>query len=516
MAEFPQSQRVIDDLVSDLSATSGDSQVVNAPFTGEKLFDLPLSSLADVQDAAGRARLAQLQWWGAGFSHRRRVLLRAHDLLLKRQELILDLIQAETGKARLHAFEDLGGGINTTRYNALSAPRVLRRHRRRALIPLLYRTRVDYQPKGLIGVITPWNYPVSLGVMDAGAALAAGNAVLHKADSQAALSVLAARRAFIDAGLPADLWAVVTGPGATIGDAIVTSVDYVSFTGSSATGIHVGRRALESLTGASLELGGKNPMIVLDDVNIASVAKDAAFASFASMGQLCVSTERLYVHRRIFDEFAEAFAETTSALRQGAAYDNSTDMGSLTIPAQLERVDAHVKDAVAKGATVLAGGEARPDLGPLFYEPTVLTGVSDDAVCRHEETFGPVVALYPFDTDDEAVLAANDTEFGLNASIFSGSRRRARRLAAALNAGSVNINEGFRATFGSADAPMGGMKHSGLGRRNGPEGLLRFVEPRTVSESRGLFTLARTGREARAVGPLTVATLRVLKALRMR
>lgn len=516
MPEFPQPQRVINDLLRDLTATSGDTQTITAPFTGERLVDLPLSSLDDVQDAAGRARLAQLAWWGAGFAHRRRVLLRAHDLLLERRELIMDLIQAETGKARLHAFEDLGGGINTTRYNALSARRVLGRQRRRSMIPVLFRTRVEYRPKGLVGIITPWNYPVSLGVMDAGAALAAGNAVLHKADSQAALSVLAARRAFIDAGVPADLWAVVTGPGPTIGDAIVTSTDYVSFTGSSATGIHVGRRALETLTGASLELGGKNPMIVLDDVDVKSVARDAAYAAFASLGQLCVSIERMYVQRGIYDDFAAAFTKRVAGLKQGAAYDNSVDLGSLTLPSQLERVQQHVQDALGKGATLLTGGKARPDLGPLFYEPTVLADVTDDAECRHKETFGPVVALYPFDTDDEAVVAANDTELGLNASIFSGSRRRARRLAGALAAGSVNINEGFRATFGSPDAPMGGMKQSGLGRRNGPEGLLRFTEPRTVSESRGLFTLARTGKEAGIVGSLTVTTLKALKALRMR
>ncbi|MBX3095131.1 MAG: aldehyde dehydrogenase family protein [Cryobacterium sp.] len=516
MAVFPQPQHVIDELVGDIVSTSGETAVVNLPYTGEKLCDLPLSSLDDVADAASRARLAQLAWSEAGFAHRRRVLLRAHDLLLERRELILDLIQAETGKARLHAFEDLAQGVTSTRYNANAARRVLKHSRRNAVIPLLYRTRVEYRPKGLVGVITPWNFPVALGVMDAGAALAAGNAVLHKADSQAALSLLAARRAFIDAGVPADLWAVVTGSGATIGDAVVTTSDYVCFTGSTATGIGVGRRALENLTGASLELGGKNPMIVLDDVNVQRVVKDAVYASFASMGQLCVSIERVYVQRGIFDEFAAAFAERTASLTQGAAFDDSTDLGSLTLPSQLQRVEEHVQDAVAKGATLLAGGRPRPDLGPLFYEPTVLVNVSEDAECRRVETFGPVVALYPFDTEEEAVLAANDTEFGLNASIFSGSRRRARRLASALGAGSVNINEGYRATFGSADAPMGGMKHSGLGRRSGPEGLLRLVEPRTVSESRGLFTLARTGKEASRLTGLTVTTLRVLKALRLR
>src|SRR5690606_22363786 len=167
MPEFPQPQQVIVDLATDLTATSGDTQQVNAPFTGEKLVDLPLSTVDDVADAAGGARLAQLAWWEAGFAHRRRVLLRAHDLMLERQELILDLVQAETGKARLHAFEDFAMGVYATRYNALSARPVLRRQSRRAMLPVLYRTRLEYRPKGLIGIITPWNYPVALGVMDA-------------------------------------------------------------------------------------------------------------------------------------------------------------------------------------------------------------------------------------------------------------------------------------------------------------------------------------------------------------
>ncbi|WP_193508925.1 succinic semialdehyde dehydrogenase [Cryobacterium sp. BB736] len=499
-----------------LTATSGETAAVNQPFTGELLHELPLSSLDDVADAAARARLAQLSWSHAGFEHRRKVLLRAHDLLLERREELLDILQAETGKARLHAFEDLGMGVTATRYYAIIARDTLRTRARRGLVPLAYRTRVGYRAKGLIGVITPWNYPIALALMDVVPALASGNGVLQKADNQGALTTLAVRQAFIDAGLPSDLWGVVAGPGTEIGGAVIDAADYVAFTGSTATGIRVGTHAAAALKGASLELGGKNPMIVLDDVNVTSAAKDAVNACFSSMGQLCVSIERIYVQRPIAAEFIAEFVARTESLTLGAAYDNSVDLGSLTLPSQLEHVEAHVQDAVAKGATVLTGGKRRPELGPLFYEPTVLTGVTEQMECFAAETFGPVVAISVVDSEEEAIVAANDSEFGLNASIFSGSRARARRLADGLQAGTININEGFRATFSSVDAPMGGVKRSGLGRRNGPEGLLRYVDARTVSEATGLFTLPRTGAEAARLGGLTLAALKALKFLRAR
>jgi succinate-semialdehyde dehydrogenase / glutarate-semialdehyde dehydrogenase len=202
------------------------------------------------------------------------------------------------------------------------------------------------------------------------------------------------------------------------------------------------------------------------------------------------------------------------ALSQGPDFDYTADVGSLTTASQLERVEAHVNDAVEKGATVLAGGRARPDLGPLFYEPTVLTDVTPAMACVTGETFGPVVAIHVFDDEAEVIAEANDSEYGLNASVFSGSRRHGRRVAEQIVAGSVNVNEGYRASFGSVDAPMGGMKHSGLGRRNGPEGILRFVESRTVAGATGLLTLPRTGKEWLTLVPVMLVLLRVLKAIR--
>jgi len=506
----------ISELSADLTHSDNGTAQVLAPFTGEVLHELPLSSADDVVEAAASARVAQRAWRAAGFAHRRAVLLRAHDLLLERREELMDALQSETGKTRGQAFEEIFSGATVTRYYAVSARSTLATKRRRAGIPLVVATRVGYTPKGLVGVITPWNYPLSLSLMDVVPALAAGNAVVQKADNQGALSILASRRAFIDAGVPAALWPVLAGDGAEIGNAIVDNSDYVCFTGSTATGTTVGVRAAGRLIGASLELGGKNPLIVLDDVDPATAAANAVYSCYSSMGQLCVSIERIYVLRHVADSFTRAFVERVAQLKQGPAFDFSTDVGSLTTAAQLERVSAHVDDAVAKGAMLLTGGRARPDLGPFFYEPTVLADVTDDMLCARGETFGPVVAIHVVQSEDEAIALANASEYGLNASVFGGSLPRARRVAERIDAGSVNINEGYRATFSSIDAPMGGMKQSGIGRRNGAEGLMRFVEARTVAEATGLVTLPRTGKEFAALAGALVSMLVLLKALRRR
>ena len=505
---------LVTELVSGLSFSGTTTVPVIAPFTGEVLHELPLSTARDVEAASAAARVAQQAWLAAGPAHRRAVLLRAHDLLLASRDELMNTLQTETGKTRGQAFEEVFSGASVTRYYAVTAHSILATKRRRSGMPFIVKTRVSFKPKGVVGIITPWNYPLSLSLMDVIPALAAGNAVVQKADNQGALTILASRRAFIEAGVPAALWAVVAGDGAEIGNAVVDTTDYVCFTGSTATGTAVGVRAAKRLIGASLELGGKNPLIVLDDVDPAEAAANAVYSCFSSMGQLCVSIERIYVQRHVADAFTRTFVERVRQLKQGPALDFSTDVGSLTSAAQLERVRSHVDDAVAKGAMVLTGGRARPDLGPFFYEPTVLANVTDDMLCASNETFGPVVAIHVVQSEDEAIVAANSSEYGLNASVFSGSIAHARRVAHRLDAGSVNINEGYRATLSSVDAPMGGMKSSGLGRRNGAEGLLRFVEARTVAESTGRITLPRTGKEFAAVAGLMVALLVTLKALR--
>jgi succinate-semialdehyde dehydrogenase/glutarate-semialdehyde dehydrogenase len=516
MPASPLDPAGIANLTRSIRSTTGATVAVIAPFTGEVLHELPVSGVPDVQEAYTQARLAQFAWARAGFARRRAILLRAHDLILQRAGLLQDTVQAETGKTRGQAFEEVFQAAGATRFNALAARRVLRGGRRRSAIPLVITTAVRYRPKGVAGVITPWNYPLSLAAMDVVPALAAGCGVVQKADDQGALSILSLRQAFIDAGVPAGLWAVVAGDGAEIGGAVTQEADYICFTGSTATGKRVAAQAAGNLTGVSLELGGNNPLIVLDDADPARAAADAATACFTGMGQLCVSIERIVVQRGVADAFLREFVAVTRSLTLGADYDYSTDVGSLTSQAQLDRVSAQVADAVAHGATIEAGGRARPDLGPFFYEPTVLTGVTAAMECFAGETFGPVVAVSVVDSEQEAIVAANDSDYGLNASVFSGSVRRALRVGGALEAGSVNINEGFRGSFSSVAAPMGGLKQSGLGRRNGPEGLLRFVDAVTVARATGLVRLPRTGRDfERLAGPMLLLAA-VLKGLRRR
>ncbi len=503
-------------LADDVVASGSETIAMRSPLDGEGIHDLPRSSADDVRDAIARARLAQLAWARAGFAERRRVLLRAHDLLLDRRELLFDLIQLESGKTRGQALEEVFQSASVTRYNALSARRVLRGRRRRAGVPLATTTRVRYRPKGVVGVITPWNFALSLAAMDIAPALAAGCAVVQKADDQGALTILALRRAFIDAGVPEAVWAVVTGTTNEVGETLTDHVDYICFTGSTAVGRKIGEKAGRRLIGASLELGGKNPLIVLDDVDPRQAAADAAYACFSAMGQLCVSIERLYVHRAVAGEFTRELVDRLGTATLGSAHDHTVDFGSLTSAEQLANVEATLDEAIAKGATVLVGGRHRPDLGPWFYEPTVLTGVTPEMRVYAEETFGAIVSLYIVDSEEEAVLAANDSQYGLNAAVLTRSARRGRRVADALEAASVNINEGYRATFSSVDAPMGGLKASGVGRRNGPEGLLRFVDAITVSRSTGLIQLPRTGREYAVLAGPFVLLARILRAVRRR
>ncbi|MYX44197.1 aldehyde dehydrogenase family protein, partial [Streptomyces sp. SID89] len=488
----------------------------NAPYTGAPLADLPVSTPADVEDAFARARIAQKTWAATSFRRRKEILLRFHDLVLARQDEVLDLMQAENGKTRRDAFLEVTDIAITSRYYARNAAKYLQPKRRRGAIPVLTHTTELRHPKGVVAVVSPWNYPLSMAAGDAIPALIAGNAVVQKPDTQTALSALWALDLMKEAGLPAGVWQMVIGRGSSIGGALMAGADFMMFTGSTASGRRIARDAGERLIGASLELGGKNAMIVLDDADIDKAADGAVAACFPSAGQLCVSIERLYVAESIRDRFVEAFVARTERLKVGAAFDYSMDVGSLTNPSQLETVSTHVEDAVAKGATVLAGGKARPDLGPLFYEPTILTDVTPDMTLHAHETFGPVVSIYPYRDVEEAIELANSTPYGLNGSVWSGNGARGRAVAARVHAGTVNVNEAFAAAWGSIDAPMGGMGDSGLGRRHGADGILKYTEAQTVAHQRvqGFSPPPRITPEAWAA--LLTGALKVMKAAGVR
>lgn len=489
-----------------------------APATGAPLATVPLSTPDDVARAARAARVAQGAWAQVPGRRRAQVLLRLADLLLDGQSDALDLVQLESGKARLHAFEEIYDLASLARHLAVRGPAYLAARRERGMVPGLTSVRVHHRPVGLVGVVTPWNYPLNLPIGDALPALLAGNAVLIKPDTQTTLSALWGVEQLEAAGLPVGLVQVVAGDG-EVGAAVVDAVDHVAFTGSTATGRIVAAAAARNLASVTLELGGKNALYVADDVDVETAAEGAVRACFAGAGQVCVSVERVLVHEAVAEEFTAAFVRRTKALRLGHALDYSFDVGSVTTEAQLEKIVAHFDDAIAHGARVLAGGVHRTDVGPLFFEPTILTEVPDDAVLAREETFGPIVSLVTVSGDEDALTRINDSELGLNVSVWTSSVRRGRALAERIEAGIVNINEGYAAAWSAYGAPVGGWGDSGLGGRHGREGLLAMTRTQTVAAQR----LAHRGLGLRRFYELpgeqtaTIFTgvLRALRALRM-
>ncbi|MFJ7291819.1 succinic semialdehyde dehydrogenase [Streptomyces collinus] len=509
---------VTPELVAQLTkGVAGSGRTANhTPFTGEKLADLPESTPEDVARAFELARAAQAVWAQAPVRQRAAVLLRFHDLVLERQAEVLDLIQLETGKARLHAHEEVQAVAVAARHYGRKAPSYLRPKRHAGAMPTLTKVTELRHPRGVVGQIAPWNYPLELSVGDALPAFVAGNAVVMKPDTETCLTALWARDLLIESGLPADVFQVVLGDGPVVGPEVVRHADYVSFTGSTRTGREVAQGAAARLVGVSLELGGKNAMLVLEDADIEKAAAGAVRACFSSAGQLCISIERLFVHESIADAFLERFAARTKAMRLGTSLAYGADMGSLVGERQLETVTRHVEEAVAKGAKVVAGGVARPDIGPYFFEPTILDGVATDMSVCGEETFGPVVSVYRFTDEDEVIERANATAYGLNSSVWTKNGRRGQEVAARLRTGTVNINEGYAPAYGSVQSPMGGMKDSGLGRRHGSEGILKYTEAQTVAHQRVLPMAPSLGMDDEKYAQFMSRSLRLMKAFRFR
>jgi succinate-semialdehyde dehydrogenase / glutarate-semialdehyde dehydrogenase len=486
-----------------------------SPVNAQPLARIPQSGAEDVAEAFARARRAQGAWAGTSLDQRAELMLRLHDLLLDREAEITDLVCWESGKARKHAFTEAMHVAMTARYYARTAHRHLGKQRRLGAVPGLTRTEVNRVPKGVVAIISPWNYPFTMAVSDGLPALMAGNAVVIKPDAQTMLSALLAAQMIEEAGFPEDLWQVVAGPGPELGGPMIEHADYVCFTGSTATGRIIARQCADRLIDCSLELGGKNPMLVLRDADVDRAAEGAVRAAFSSAGQLCVSLERLFVADQVYDRFVERFVERTEAMRLEVGLGWESDMGSLISEEQLDTVVAHVEDARAEGARILTGGRARPDIAPYYYEPTILEGVSPDMTCFGDETFGPVMSLYRFADEADAIARANAGIYGLNAAVYSRNVPHAREVARQIRCGSVNINEAFAASFASMDAPMGGMRQSGLGRRQGAEGIHRYTDVQTIASQR-LMPVAspRFGLSYASFARLMHAELRLMRRLR--
>ena len=495
------------------AANSAARQDITNAMTGGVLGDVAHCSPEDVAAAACRARELQPGWARRRVEERAAVLRRFHDLVLDRQDEVLDLIQLENGKARRHAFEEILDVTMNARYYANTAADYLRPKRRQGAQLALTKVWELHHPKGLVGVISPWNYPLTLGISDALPALVAGNAVLTKPDAQTPYSALWAVDLLEQAGMPADLVQVVTGSGAELGTPIIENSDFLMFTGSTAVGRTVAAQAGQHLIDCSMELGGKNALLVLEDADLDKAVPGAVRGCFSNTGQLCISMERIYVPEALWDEFTARFVAATRAMTLSPAIDYSADMGSLVSRKQLETVARHVDDAVAKGAKVLAGGKARPDLGPHFYEPTILTDVNPTMEVYAHETFGPLVSLYRVADDDEAIDLANNSEYGLNFSVWTADEKRGYEVASRLQAGTVNVNDAYAPAWGSMDAPMGGMKASGLGRRHGEHGILKYTEAQTIAIERLLPVGVPDGMNPKTYARVATRALRLAKHL---
>lgn len=445
---------------------------VKNPITGELIGSVPVDDRDEVDAVVERARAAHTAWAGLSVRERGQILRRWQTLLWDNEENLIHTIRTETGKTHGGAYQEIAGLDNAIEYYVRRAPGLLSPQGRRTAVPLIQRARVYYKPRGVVGVISPWNYPLLLAFVDIIPALIAGNAVVLKPSEVTPFTAQAVVDLMYKVGIPHDIMQIVNGMGET-GAALIDVVDYVMFTGSTATGRKVAVRAAERLIPYSLELGGKDPLIVLNDADLDKAAAGALAGGMENAGQACVSTERVYVESAVYEEFIVRLLQHANRLTVGV------EMGSLTNEREILRVEEHIADALAKGARVIFGGKRRPDLGKQFFEPTILVDVDHSMRLMREETFGPVLAVMRVSSANEAVRLANDSDYGLSACIYTRDLNRAHSLARQIDTGDVSINRPLW-IWSTADAPMGGQKQSGIGRRNGPEGLMRFVTPQTV------------------------------------
>lgn len=454
------------------------------PWNGQRLGSVPVCTPEDVEFALERAREGQRIWSRTPYAGRRAVFTRFHDLLLARQSEMMDILQLESGKSRKDALEEVLDVAINSRHYAYHSYRYLKPKRRKGALPLVTQTWEYHHPVGVVGIIAPWNYPLTLTISDAIPAMMAGNTVLLKPAEETPFTALFAMQLMREAGLPYEVFQVVTGRGRDLGPALIQGADFLMFTGSTGVGKKLAQQAAGRLIRYSMELGGKNPALVLPDADLDKAAEGLARGAFSNAGQLCISIERIYVHSSVYEPFLERFVRQVQSLPLGGRLDFSSEIGSLISQDQLVKVQDHVADALAQGAESLTGGRPRKDLGPFFYEPTVLAGVKPGMKVFAEETFGPVVSIYPYETLEEAIQLANDSPYGLNSAIYSRSTGKALRLAQKIETGTVNINEPYAAAWASVSSSMGGMKDSGVSRRHGAEGILKYTEPQTVAIQR--------------------------------
>jgi acyl-CoA reductase-like NAD-dependent aldehyde dehydrogenase len=486
-------------IVTPVEAPQGSRRrlLLSSPATREPLHEIAVANADDVRAALERARKAQPAWDSLGVERRVRTLRRALDFLVAKQDEFIDTIVRESGKPRTEVLMmDVFAGCDALNYVAKRAPRLLRSEKRRlhGMLRLTKQLRIVYRPLGVIGVITPWNGPFILSLNPTIHALAAGNCVLLKPSEVTPLSGKLVGDLFEAVGLPEGVLQVLQGDAETGAALVESGVDKISFTGSVGTGRKVAEACARRLVPCTLELGGKDPMIVCEDADLDSAAGGAVAGAFLNTGQYCCGTERVYVVEAVADEFVRKVVERAGALRQGA--EGEFDVGPLFWPRQLEIVEEHVADAHSKGARALVGGRRNPNLAGLFFEPTVLVDVTHEMKIMQDETFGPVLPIMRVRDEDEAIRLANDSRYGLAANVWTRSRRHGVELARRIQSGSVCVND-MALTYGAPEAPFGGLKESGVGHVHGDATVRGYCHELPILIDRF------GGRQARSAYPYT-------------
>jgi len=450
------------------------------PATGRTLQELPSFDAATVAGLVSQARAAQPAWEALGFAARGKIFKQAQKWVVENSERMAQTICAETGKTPDDAALEITVAASSFGFWAKMAPKYLKDEKRRSRAPLVMMRPliVRYAPVGVVGVIGPWNYPLANLFCDAVPALMAGNSVVLKPSEVTPMTAFLVAEMMAECGLPEGVMQIATGRGET-GAALIDEVDFIMFTGSTATGKRVMERAARTLTPVSLELGGKDPMIVCADADIERAANGAAYYSLNNSGQVCISVERVYVEAPVYDDFVKRVLEKVAEVRQGPPGEPGTiEVGAITFGPQMEIIERHVADAKERGATVAAGGHRGEGPGD-FYEPTVLLDVDHSMACMQEETFGPTMPIMRVANVDEAIERANDSVYGLQASVYTKDMHKAEAIARRLQAGAVTVNDS-QVNYTVFDAPMGGWKSSGIGVRHGPTGIRKYCRTQTI------------------------------------
>jgi succinate-semialdehyde dehydrogenase/glutarate-semialdehyde dehydrogenase len=454
-----------------------------APATGELLGEAPITSADEVRRAVERARHAQKAWGALPVEERGRRVLRFRDAIVDRADEIVDLLSRETGKPKHEALlHEVMVVADLATHFAKVAPHVLAPREVPLHLMKHRRSWVYSTPRGVVGVISPWNFPFQLPLRDVVTALIAGNAAVLKPSEVTPLIALKAKEVWDGAGLPEDLFQVVTGYGPTGAALIDAGIQFCVFTGGVATGKRVAGACGERLIPCVMELGGKAPLIACADADLERTARAIVWGGFSNLGQVCVSVERVYAHQDLYEPLVARVTELTRELRQGDPSEKSVDVGAIIFPQQIDIAEKHIADALAKGAELKCGGHRGPGPGQ-FFEPTVLANCSQDMTVMREEIFGPIVPLMKVANEEEALRLANDSHLGLNAYVFSNDREHGRRLAERVEAGSVLVNDVI-ANGGCPDVPFGGIKQSGFGRAMGDDSLREMCDQRHISVDR--------------------------------